>query len=406
VAELTVLTTVDEIAVPISHFEATARGLALEVSSAGISYRATLRSDGVLGGTCSRGGTRFGLTFVHGDLYSEAPYAATHLGRIDIAALHRLRTLARAPAMGVAWQRADGPAQVVVDGQRSLSAPEPVTPTDLWHTGSVTKSMTSTLAARLVERGLIRWDSAVAELLDDLAGPIPGPYRDVTLLHLLSHRGGLPRDLPDATMRSAAAFSSSDYVREALSQPPVGRPGQQMLYSNVDYVVAGLMLQAAASASWQALMRSHVFEPLDIADAAFVGSGADEGLHQPVGHSPWRTGPRPDVGDVPVCMEAAGRVRLSLPSLLRFLQAHRDTPESFLSQASWRVLHTPPFGGDYALGWNVSPEGVLSHGGTNQRWKCEVRIHPARQSVACSAANILNRNTQLALLDLLDAAEI
>jgi hypothetical protein len=49
---------------------------------------------------------------------------------------------------------------------------------------------------------------------------------------------------------------------------------------------------------------------------------------------------------------------------------------------------------------------VLSHGGTNQKWKAEVIVDPERELVCGSAANVLNNNTQSALLQLLESARL
>jgi hypothetical protein len=96
---------------------------------------------------------------------------------------------------------------------------------------------------------------------------------------------------------------------------------------------------------------------------------------------------------------------MNLGDLLIYLEAHRDIPTSFLSSASWTTLHTPPFGGDYALGWSISPTGVLSHGGTNGKWKSEVLVDGASGLACASVANVLNNNTQSALLQLLASAK-
>jgi hypothetical protein len=94
---------------------------------------------------------------------------------------------------------------------------------------------------------------------------------------------------------------------------------------------------------------------------------------------------------------------MNLHDLALYLTAHRDRPAAFLKPDAWRALHTPPFGGDYALGWQVSDKGVLFHGGTNGFWKSEVRV---QTDVVCAAvANVLNNNTQSALLQLEDSAE-
>ena len=48
---------------------------------------------------------------------------------------------------------------------------------------------------------------------------------------------------------------------------------------------------------------------------------------------------------------------------LIYLCAHRDQA-SILSSRGWRTLHTPAFGGDYALGWIVRRDGSLWHSGS------------------------------------------
>jgi hypothetical protein len=97
---------------------------------------------------------------------------------------------------------------------------------------------------------------------------------------------------------------------------------------------------------------------------------------------------------------------MNLKDLLVYLEAHRDMPESFLTKESWYALHKPPFGGDYALGWFVATNGALSHGGTNGKWKSEVLVD-AEAGLACAAvANVLNNNTQSALLQLLASARL
>ncbi len=53
-------------------------------------------------------------------------------------------------------------------GTRRSDAPIPVTVHDRFHLGSCTKAMTALLAAIAVERGLLRWDSTLAELIPEL----------------------------------------------------------------------------------------------------------------------------------------------------------------------------------------------------------------------------------------------
>src|SRR5690242_106777 len=63
------------------------------------------------------------------------------------------------PAMAAVVIRRGQVAEKAAVGLRSIDAAVPVTTDDQWHIGSITKSMTATLAASLVEDGLITWDT-------------------------------------------------------------------------------------------------------------------------------------------------------------------------------------------------------------------------------------------------------
>ena len=77
---------------------------------------------------------------------------------------------------------------------------------------------------------------------------------------------------------------------------------------------------------------------------------------------------------------------MSLDDLLTYLAAHRDAG-AFLSGPSWQVLHTPPYGGDYAMGWIVRPNGALWHNGSNTLWYAEAQCDAASGIAAAAACN-------------------
>ena len=97
-------------------------------------------------------------------------------------------------------------------GVRKRGTEIPVTLSDQWHLGSDGKIMTSTLIARLVERGQLRWDTTLAEVFPEVAGQMHPDFRQVTLLQLLSHRAGLPENL------NLRAYSGAD-ARNCASAP-------------------------------------------------------------------------------------------------------------------------------------------------------------------------------------------
>jgi CubicO group peptidase (beta-lactamase class C family) len=399
------LTVIDAGEVPILRLKISGETLHLEIAQPPLIYNARLAGDRI-SGMCRRGDQDIALDFVRGDLYTEPPLINFPPAPLSARRLHELRVMARAPAMGVGWQFRGEPGHVLVDGNRSIDAPVAVTRKDKWHLGSITKSMTATLAARIVETGALQWNARIGDVLGSVVTGMRPEYRDITLLHILSHRGGLPRDLESMRDAKGGYLQRRDYVEAGLRMPPVAAPGERTLYSNVDYVVAGLMLETVGRQPWETLIAHHVFEPLGIRSFGFGPPGSIDKLDQPQGHEPAPRGLRPTRYDVPEAMAPAGRVHMNLDDLLLYLVAHRDRPNAFLKEASWQTLHTPPFGGDYALGWSVSSSGVLSHGGTNQKWKAEVVVDRERELVCGSAANVLNNNTQSALLQLLESARL
>jgi CubicO group peptidase (beta-lactamase class C family) len=169
--------------------------------------------------------------------------------------------------------------------------------------------------------------------------------------------------------------------------------GTTFEYSNNGYIVVGAMLEAKLGSSWEDLIRTHLFEPLGLSTAGFGAPGRAGAIEQPVGHAkapdgearkPYPLGAGPT--DNPVVLGPAGRVHMSLQDLLRYLGAHRDRT-AFLQPQTWTILHTPPSGGDYAMGWMVRSNGAFSHNGSNTLWYAEALFDPAAGVVAAAASN-------------------
>lgn len=279
------------------------------------------------------------------------------------------------------------------DGLRIVGRDTPVTETDRWHLGSITKSMTATLVARLVEKGIVSWDDTVAGVLGDALPEMRAAYRRATFRHLLAHRAGLQGNIPPeqfVRFEQHPADPIADrlaWARLALSQEPSGPLGTRFEYSNSGYVVAAAMLEAKTGEPWEALIRAEVIAPLGLESAGFgpPGTAGDA----PRGHQRSAGGPRavgPDV-DNPAALSPAARVHMTLEDLARFADVHRRKDETYLRAESFETLHTPPFGGVYAMGWVREPDGMLWHNGSNSLWYAEVAFSAGTGAVAAVAAN-------------------
>ncbi len=313
----------------------------------------------------------------------------------DAERAEAVRAKADAPALGFIVVRPDAEARIGVAGVRAAGHEERVTKDDLWHLGSITKSITATLAARLVDAEVVSWDDCVGDRLADVAPDMREEYAGVTLLHLLSHRAGLQPNIPIAEF---GAFGQTPedpiadrakWVRLALEQEPVGPLGAQYVYSNNGFIVAGAMLEAATGVAWEELVRKEVFEPLGLTSAGFGAPQGAGDFDQPRGHreSEGRDRAVPRNADNPAALGPAGRAHMSLADIARYLKAHVERDADFLKPETFEALHSTHFPGNYALGWVATSDTTRWHNGSNTMWYAEVAFDRESGVVAAVCAN-------------------
>src|SRR5687767_12755421 len=95
-------------------------------------------------------------------------------------------------------------------GVRELGGPEPVTPETLMMIGSVTKPMTATMAATLVDDGRLRWDTSLVDALPGFTTADPTLTARLTVADAFCACTGLPRQ--DLEL----IFSGAELTAEAL----------------------------------------------------------------------------------------------------------------------------------------------------------------------------------------------
>ena len=302
-------------------------------------------------------------------------------------ALKPIRQKFNVPAIAALVITSNGIQYAGAVGVRKRGTEIPVSLDDLWHLGSDGKAMTSTLIARLVERGQLRWDSTLAEVFPDLAPQINPEFQKVTLLQLLSHRAGLPANL------DLASYSGDDVqslrlraVREYLARKPETRPGSTYAYSNLGSIIAGAVVEKVTGQPWERAITDEVFKPLQMNSAGFGGTGTPGQIDQPWPHTDdgQPTAENGPIMDNPPVMGPAGRVHCSIQDWARFVQDQLRGAcgePALLKPESYQKLQTQPFGGDYALGWSVVQRGwgggtVLCHQGDNTMNFANVWVAP------------------------------
>ena len=278
-------------------------------------------------------------------------------------------------------------------GVRKQGSSEKFTMNDQVHIGSNTKAMTSVMLATLVEDGTFAngWETTISEVFPELVGEIHAGYHRVTLWQLVSHTSGMARDAWNWWTHAGLEIKARRYtiMKETLANPPAGPIGK-FLYSNLGYLVAGVMAEKLTGKSWETLMEERLFTPLGMYSAGFGAPGTPNEVDQPWGHdrnagASWVPSQIDSVVDGP-----AGTVHLSIADWAKFIQLWFPNSEpGILDREVLDTLITPR-SGDYAAGWGVFSWGGdigIGHGGSNTYWYSTLLVLPNRERAYVAVAN-------------------
>ncbi len=148
-------------------------------------------------------------------------------------------------------------------GVADLDSGAPVHAGTIFRLGSISKSMTGTLAARLAQDGEIDLDRPVLDHLEH----VPDRYATLTLREILTFTSGIPAYATLEEQCSAVHYERARDVLPLFINRPLGHePGEGYLYSSYAYVFAAVVLEAATGLEFPELMRRYVLGPLGMGE--------------------------------------------------------------------------------------------------------------------------------------------
>ena len=279
-------------------------------------------------------------------------------------------------------------------GRLDRDRDEPVRPASLFRIASLSKPITAVALLHLVDRGRIRLDDRIYDVLDlgsrvGKGTALDPRWREVTVLQLLHHQGGWDRDKSGDPMglhaRRAwnhgpdAARRVDSIVDAVLGKPLDFTPGTRFSYSNFGYALLGRAIERAGGQPYGDFVRTAILGPVG-ATGMRLGRTllADRAPDEARYHDGDRKAPAmvgPDLG-LPTsrpygtfCLEAMdsnGGWIASAADLVRFAGAvDPESPRALLSAQAYRALIARPAGsagftgdGDpkpvyYGCGWLV-----------------------------------------------------
>ncbi len=150
-------------------------------------------------------------------------------------------------------------------GNRSVNPkPEPMTIDTIFDMASLTKVMATTGSImRMVQLGQIKLNDPVAKYIPEFA---QNGKEDVTIRQLLTHYSGLRADLD---MRPAWSGREEGY-RLANAEKLINPPGSTFLYSDIDFIVLGELVQKVSGVPLDQYAKTFIFEPLGMKTTQFL----------------------------------------------------------------------------------------------------------------------------------------
>ena len=296
------------------------------------------------------------------------------------------------------WQRIPGLSLAVVRdgrvvlargyGMANLEHQVPVKPETIFQSGSVGKQFTATLVMMLVEEGKIGLDDPITRYFPDG----PEAWKAITVRHLLTHTGGTT-DYPD-DFDFRRDYTEDELLKRAAGIPLAFTPGDRWSYSNLGYLMLGVLIHKVSGKFYGDLLDERIFTPLGM-ETARVITEADIVPNRAAGY-------QLDKGEIKnqdwvaptINTTADGSLYLTALDMAKWDAALYS--ERLLKRTSLEQMWTPvrlnsgktePYG----FGWRfdeMKGQRIIEHGGAWQGFTSFIARYPAQRLTVIVFTNL------------------
>ena len=233
--------------------------------------------------------------------------------------------------------------------------------------GSITKTFTGTILAKMVYDGTVDVDDPIKKFLPVRLRQSSLDGIEMTLAHLANHTSGLPREPgnvrdnkdhpfdPYSPYRYYDTTMLYDYLSNQLALQST--PGEKRSYSNLGGGLLGHILTLISAKSYEELLFETICGPLGMR-STFVTSTGERARSLVRGRDPRGQILPLDGGDCGA-LTGAGGIKSSVQDLAKYLKANmRDTTYLYLAQKTTKRFDEHFTGG---LGWATYSDRGKNH---------------------------------------------
>jgi D-alanyl-D-alanine carboxypeptidase len=208
-------------------------------------------------------------------------------------------------------------------GYANLEPMTPIRVRDVIRIGGLTKSFVATVALQLVGEGKLALDDTLERWVP---GAIPNGG-DISIRQLLNHTSGLYNYSADPEI--LAPYEAGDFTRifdplqgvqVAAAHGPLFAPGSALSYSNTNYLLLAMIVEATTGNSIDSELRNRIFEPLELRHTSYPTSSEIDGsyIH---GYIPLDGGPIDVTPWSPTLFGASGAILSNADDVADFYRA-------------------------------------------------------------------------------------
>ncbi len=163
----------------------------------------------------------------------------------------------------------DGKEQEYLYGYSSLKNKTLVTDKTLFELGSITKTFTGLVLAKLITTHRVNLD-------DKIIIKSNPSFRDITLLQLATHSSGLPFNVANLPYNCPNTTKYQGLLTNFLQKDhPLFKPQSKFLYSNIGFSLLGKDLSNREHQTYEHLVQNNVLSPLNMNQTVLTVDGGE-----------------------------------------------------------------------------------------------------------------------------------
>src|SRR5262245_44760090 len=267
-----------------------------------------------------------------------------------------------------------------------------VKPETIFQSGSMGKQFTATAVIMLVEAGKLSLSDPITKYFTDA----PETWKNITVRHLLTHTAGTTDYPRDFDFRRD--YTEDELLKRAEAIPLAFQPGEKWSYSNLGYVLLGILIHKVSGQFYGDFLQEHVFKPLGMTTARII-SEADIVPNRAAGYRLVKGELKNQDWVSPTLNTTAdGALYLTVYDMAKWDAALYT--EKLLKKSSLEQMWTPvklnngktsPYGFGWAFG-EVRGHHIIEHGGAWQGFKSHIARYVDDKLTVIVFANLIQAN--------------